>query len=220
MKNISLILSFLIFGVVVYAQNTDTALLTDVKSGNSKSSMDANYLTEINTIFHDNAIEYSSNEFGRMISTSSLRTGFENSSTVVNSIPSGEKVELLKFIPNEKVWAVKYKNNYGFVPISSVMKLKRNKELEKYPHDVKPVLTKRIEPKFPKAARDLEISNKVLLKVLVNAKGKVVETKFIRGSKELKEAAVNATRKMRFKAALHKGKKVSAWVKVPVKFIR
>ncbi len=220
MKKILFTLSMIIFGIITFAQNTDTALLSDTKSGSVKSDMDANYLSEINTIFHDNAIEYSSNEFGRIISSTSLRTGISDNSTTLKSIPAGEKVELLKFMPTEKVWAIKFNNNYGFIPISSVMKLKRNKDLEEYPHDVKPILVKKVTPKLPKEAKGLEISNKVLLKVLVNPKGKVIETKFIRGAKELKEEAIYASRKMRFKPAKYKGEDVSAWIKVHMEFTR
>ena len=54
----------------------------------------------------------------------------------------------------------------------------------------------------------------------MNKKGKVEEVKFVRGPKELKEEAMKAARKMRFKPAKYRGKDVPAWTKVQVNFVK
>ncbi len=218
MKKIGLIFSLLFFGLFAIAQNTDTAMLSDTSGESVDNSAAAALPADLSKVFSDNAIPYSTGNFGRIISSTPLRAGFTKSSALVKTIVSGDEVELLKFLPEENVWAVKSGKNYGFVPISSVMKLKKNVELEKYKHDVNPKLVKGITPKLPKSVRGLEIAHKVMLKVLVNKKGKVEEVKFLHGPKELKEQALKAAKKLRFTPAKYRGKDVPAWTKVPVNF--
>ncbi len=219
MKKLLLIVSTLVISMLGMSQNTDTALLSESKTEAIKSASDADMTSEINKVFTQYSIQYSSGKYGRIVNTTSLQSGFGKNSTSVKSIVSGEKVELLKFIPDEQVWAVKSGNKYGFVPISSVMKLKTNTELEKYKHDVSPKLIKEIAPRLPKTVRNSEISKKVMLKVLVNKKGKVEEVKFLKGAPELKDEVLRQAKKLRFKPAQYRGENVAAWTKVPVQFV-
>ena len=53
----------------------------------------------------------------------------------------------------------------------------------------------------------------------INEKGRVSETTILKGlTSELNDSAMEAIRKTRFRPAKQKGKKVGAWISVPVNF--
>lgn len=57
----------------------------------------------------------------------------------------------------------------------------------------------KVEPVYPKLAYDSNIEGEVVIKILVNRQGKVVETCVERGDPMLVSAAVDASKKWRFK---------------------
>ncbi len=73
--------------------------------------------------------------------------------------------------------------------------------------------------KYPEKARKEGIEGKVIVKVKVNEKGKVAETKVLFTDSELlNKSALDAIKKAKFSPATKNGKPVEAWVTVPVQF--
>ena len=77
-----------------------------------------------------------------------------------------------------------------------------------------------IRPKYPKEAKEAGIEGTVIVQVFVDEKGKVTETKILKGipNSGLDEAAIEAIRKTRFKPAKARGKSVGVWISIPVNF--
>ncbi|MFH1050155.1 MAG: M56 family metallopeptidase [bacterium] len=73
--------------------------------------------------------------------------------------------------------------------------------------------------KYPEEARKKGITGTVYVRALVGTDGKVKETKIESSENDiLSEAAVKAIESTVFEPAMDKGKKVQAWVTIPVKF--
>lgn len=89
------------------------------------------------------------------------------------------------------------------------------------PEVIKPVVTQRVEAEYPPIAKRNRIEGTVILSLLVNERGQVVDVKVLRGaggSSGLNEAAVAAARKWKFQPAVKQGKRVKVWISQPMAF--
>lgn len=77
-----------------------------------------------------------------------------------------------------------------------------------------------VKPKYPEVARRMGKEGLVVLRVLVDEKGKVKEVKILRSAGfGFDEEAEKAIRQSLFEPAKHKGKPVACYVKIPVRFV-
>ena len=82
--------------------------------------------------------------------------------------------------------------------------------------DIVPRPTARVAPSYPPAARRLKISGRVLVSVLVDERGEVIQAKVLRSDhKLLDSAALEAARKWKFIPASGNGRAVQAWYTLP-----
>ena len=74
--------------------------------------------------------------------------------------------------------------------------------------------------KYPEIARKAGIEGRVIVQVLVSAKGRVIKTRVIKslGHSGCDEAAVKAIKTVKWKPALQRDKPVKVWVAIPVIF--
>jgi len=87
-------------------------------------------------------------------------------------------------------------------------------------YDTPPRLIKRVLPKYPEIAREAKAEGMVILRLLVDEKGNVVEAKVLKGDKNFgfEEAAIEAALKCKFTPAYQREKPVKVWVSFPVAF--
>jgi periplasmic protein TonB len=84
--------------------------------------------------------------------------------------------------------------------------------------DEGPVPIHRPAPDYPEWAKENGISGTVVLRVLVDAQGRVKRVSVVRGIKGLTEAAQEALRLWTFRPASAHGRPLAVWVEVPVEF--
>ncbi len=90
---------------------------------------------------------------------------------------------------------------------------------EKARVDVMPVAENKVMPKYPEAAKKDHLQGKVLLDVLVDAKGRVEKVKVVKTDAQIfNEAAIASAKEWTFKPALRDGKPVATWVTIPFQF--
>ena len=93
--------------------------------------------------------------------------------------------------------------------------------MELSPDVTRPVLTKKVDPEYPPLARQKKIEGTVILQLLVNENGQVVDVKVLRkagGSTGLTESAIAAVRKWVFQPAVKAGKRVKVQITYPIHF--
>jgi protein TonB len=92
---------------------------------------------------------------------------------------------------------------------------------EEVAFDAPPKLIKLVKPDYPAIARKAGIEGMVVLKILVNVDGHVIEAKVMKslGNAGCDEAAIDAAMKCKFEPALRRGKPVQVWVSYPVRFM-
>jgi protein TonB len=73
-------------------------------------------------------------------------------------------------------------------------------------------------PRYPAAARDAGVQGVVRMLALVDTSGAVTDVRIMRGIAELDSAAVAVALGMRFRPFVHDGRRVGAWVRIPVTF--
>jgi TonB family protein len=75
-------------------------------------------------------------------------------------------------------------------------------------------------PKYPESARRAGIEGDVIIKVLVNIDGSILDARIFisSGFQELDSAALEASMKAKFEPAKQFGRPVKVWVSIPVKF--
>jgi TonB family protein len=81
------------------------------------------------------------------------------------------------------------------------------------------LLTTRVEPEYPDAARRAHVQGLVTLDTVIAADGKVLQAKPISGNAQLAEAAATAVRQWHYKPYLLKGKPVPVHTQVTVQFM-
>lgn len=88
-------------------------------------------------------------------------------------------------------------------------------------YDTPPKLIKLVKPKYPDIARKAGIEGMVILKILVDVDGKVIDAKVLKslGNVGCDESAIEAAKKCLFEPALQRDKPVRVWVSYPVRFV-
>ncbi len=81
------------------------------------------------------------------------------------------------------------------------------------------LLTDRVEPEYPDAARRAHIQGSVTLETLIGANGRVQQVSPVSGNPQLADAAVNAVRHWRYKPFTVDGHKVPIRTQVTVQFM-
>ncbi len=86
--------------------------------------------------------------------------------------------------------------------------------------DEPPVLIKKVAPRYPELARQAGIDGTVMLRVLVNEKGKVIRVSVLHSdvTPAMDQAAMEAVKKFRFKPARQRMKPVKAFMAIPIVF--
>lgn len=86
--------------------------------------------------------------------------------------------------------------------------------------DQAPKILSKAEPSYPYTARRRKIAGKVIVRFLVDPKGKVQKPRIIEANPEgvFEDSVLAAIRKWRFKPGYFKGKAVATWVVLPVHF--
>ena len=86
--------------------------------------------------------------------------------------------------------------------------------------DRKPRVVSRIQPRYPRRARQRDITGKVVLKFLVDRDGEVNKVSVVSAEPEgvFEDNAVSAVKKWRFEPGRVDGEPVPTWVRLPVSF--
>ena len=86
--------------------------------------------------------------------------------------------------------------------------------------DTPPVIVDRVRPNYPRVALMRKSQGIVILSMLVNEKGKVIDVKVLRGAQDtlLNDAAIDAARDYKFEPATAGGKKVKTWFSETITF--
>lgn len=86
--------------------------------------------------------------------------------------------------------------------------------------DEAPRIISKAEPSYPYTARRRKIDGKVIVRFLVDPKGKVQKPRIIQANPEgvFEDSVLAAIRKWRFKPGYFKGQAVATWVVLPVYF--
>ncbi len=89
-----------------------------------------------------------------------------------------------------------------------------------YAFDERPVLIKFVSPRYPELARQAGIEGTVLLRVLIDERGKVISATVLNSdvTDTMVRAAIAAAKQFRFKPAKQRMKPVKAAVAVPIRF--
>ena len=84
----------------------------------------------------------------------------------------------------------------------------------------KPLYLKNPAPSYPRGARRKGYEGNVILEVLVDEKGNVIELKVSESSgyKSLDKSALSSVRKWLFEPGTRNGKAAKMWVRVPIRF--
>lgn len=138
---------------------------------------------------------------------------------ILDLIPKGTTLNTYKYFSREMLWAVKYKNKWGFVTSTMVMPVQKKVTPSNYtPFDEAPRLQSRIKLEYPTEAKNKGIEGKVVMKVLIGKNGTVKEIEILNSIPELDVAAIKAVEGLKFKPGKYKGKPVDVWVRFPLTF--
>ena len=138
---------------------------------------------------------------------------------LIKPVPRGAIVKAYKHFKGHDSWAVKYKNDWGFISDDLLTKLESYEEpLEARDLDNPPQLLSKLTIKYPAQAKRDGVQGEVVLRILVSNTGAVSRVEVERGIAELDSAAIDAAEDLRFKPAKKYGQPVNVWVRVPVKF--
>ena len=134
-------------------------------------------------------------------------------------IKKGTVVEMFKYFPKQVLWAINYKNFWGFVSASKVIPIRGKSSAPIFtPYDEAPKMLSTIKITYPKEAKKNGIDGIVTISVLISKTGLVEEAEIVDGIPELDASAIKAIKKVKFKPGKHKGKPVNVWIDVPVHF--
>ena len=88
------------------------------------------------------------------------------------------------------------------------------------PYDDPPVAMSPIRPLYPEIAQEAGIEGVVVVQAFIDQKGRVKETLILKGvpNTGLDEAAMEASRKPRFRPAKQRERAVGVWISIPVNF--
>lgn len=134
------------------------------------------------------------------------------------NVPKNEIVYVYRYFPDEKCWAAKFKDDWGFIDDFLIFPTRSSEPETSSEYDEPPRLKSSISPKYPKEAKEAGIKGKVYIKVYIDKDGKAKETIILEGIKELNQAAIDAVTKARYEPAKLKGKPVGVWVNLSITF--
>lgn len=81
-----------------------------------------------------------------------------------------------------------------------------------------PEKTEGVAPLYPQLAREAGVEGTVMVQALIDASGRVVDTRIVKSIPMLDAAAMDCVRKWRFKPARSNGQPIAVWVGCPVRF--
>ncbi len=82
----------------------------------------------------------------------------------------------------------------------------------------KPIIIKRVEPRYPDVARAARVEGIVILEAIINKRGRVDSVKILRSIPLLDSSAVEAVKQWRFKPAKINGVPVKCYFTLTVRF--
>lgn len=134
-------------------------------------------------------------------------------------IKQGSIVRLYKLFAKEQLWAAKFEDSWGFVPMADVMQVMEEKMNTSFsPYDTPPKMKSSVSLKYPEEARKQGIQGDVVFSILVDKNGDVKEYIISKSIPELDEAATSAIKEMKFKPGKYQDKPVEVWMRIPVSF--
>lgn len=134
-------------------------------------------------------------------------------------IKQGSTMRLYKLFAREQLWAAKYEDSWGFVPMADVMQVMEEKMNTSFsPYDTPPKMKSNVSLKYPEEARKQGIQGDVVFSILVDKNGDVKEYVITKSIPELDEAATSAIKEMKFKPGKYQDKPVEVWMRMPVSF--
>jgi len=87
------------------------------------------------------------------------------------------------------------------------------------PFEKEPVLIKKIDPVYPKLAREAELEGTVHVNIWVDKQGKVRDVKVLKSTSEIfVQPVIDAVKQWQFSPAMMKNGPVAVWVAVPFRF--
>ncbi|MBN3035524.1 MAG: energy transducer TonB [Bacteroidales bacterium] len=211
MKQLTLITGILIILQQALPQVNDTNMASapplNEQSASEKELFKAKYEISGNPIH------------AKMLNEEVLRAEPAADSYTLNvTIPQGSLVNALKFFPEGSSWAIEFKNQYGFVPATSLMPIKDKASDETPAFDEPPELKTRITPVVPEEVIGKNIYGTVTVRAFIDKNGDVTDTEIAKSIPELDAAASEAIMKAKFKPARYKGKPVGIWMSINVNF--
>jgi TonB family protein len=212
-----LLIALILFNIFVYCQDSPTDITASNELMNAESavvpSKNLDFIKQYG-ITISNAVR--AKILGEAIAYSA--PDFSTSNKVFN-IPSGSLVESFKYYPKEAAWAIKYKEQWGFVSAALLIpyqEMAQDSSTQRY--DVPPKLLNGIQVDYPAEAKSKGICGKVYLRILISKTGCVDQALVIKGIPGLDEAAIEAVKKLKFKPAKYLGKPVATWINLPIPF--
>ena len=87
------------------------------------------------------------------------------------------------------------------------------------PYDKEPQIIKKVEPAYPELAKRAGLEGSVIVKMLVDTKGKVAQVVVLKSDAEVfNEPAIQAAKQFVFTPATVKNKPVAVWISYPFRF--
>jgi TonB family protein len=87
------------------------------------------------------------------------------------------------------------------------------------PFEKEPVLIRKVDPVYPKLAREAELEGTVAVNIWVDKQGKVRDVKVLKSTSEIfVQPVIDAVKQWQFSPAMMKNGPVAVWVAVPFRF--
>ena len=148
-----------------------------------------------------------------------LKKPYANSESANVLIPKGTNIKTYKLLVKEGYWVVNYKDNWGFIPLSSVMQIKDDQNANTLSKcDIPPKLRSGLNFDFLAGAKLSSTKGEVVFNILIDKNGKVKKYHLLKGIPELNDAATDEIKKLKFKPGIYKGKPIEVWMRYPVSF--
>ncbi|MBN1338457.1 MAG: energy transducer TonB [Bacteroidales bacterium] len=155
----------------------------------------------------------------KMLDDGQLRSEPDNTSQPLNiRVPKDEIVYVYRYFGDEKCWATKYGENWGFLDDHLIFPVRETEPETASKYDVPPQLKSKISPVYPEEAKKAGIKGKVYIKVFIDKEGKAKETIILQGINELNAAAIQAVKEAKYGPAKLNGKPVGIWVNLSIEF--
>jgi TonB family protein len=212
-----LLIALILLKINVHCQNSPS----DITASNELLNIESAVLPSKNLDFIKQYGITISNAVRAKILGEAIAHSGPNLSTTnkVFNIPFGSLVETFKYYPKEATWAIKYKEQWGFVSAALIIpdqEIVQDSSTQRY--DVPPKLLNGIQGDYPAEAKSEGICGKVYLRILISKTGCVDQALVIKGIPGLDKAAIEAVKKLKFKPAKYLGKPVATWINLPIPF--